>query len=204
MSYKFLIATICVTLLLATHVPTAQALDLNPLTALKSVVEAAVEDRTADDIATDLAIKGKLTANVIDKMGSDVISIGADVYEQVVMLTGTVETGKQKTQAGRLAKDVENVKNVYNEILVIKAIDKEKGSVENYVDDSVIETKINAQLLDAGGVSVTNYRYRSVGGRVFLLGRALSNAELKKALGIVKGIDGVKSVKSRIFVRAKK
>ncbi|MBT3789209.1 MAG: BON domain-containing protein [Alphaproteobacteria bacterium] len=204
MSHRFLIATICATLLLAAHVPTATALDLNPLTALKSVVEAAVEDRTADDIASDLAIKGKLTANVIDKMGSDVISIGADVYEQVVMLTGTVETGKQKTQAGRLAKDVENVKNVYNEILVIKAIDKEKGSVENYVDDSVIETKINAQLLDAGGVSVTNYRYRSVGGRVFLLGRALSNAELKKALGIVKGIDGVKSVKSRIFVRAKK
>ena len=151
----------------------------------------------------DLAIKGKLTADVIDKMGSDVISIGADVYEQVVMLTGTVETGKQKTQAGRLAKNVENVKKVYNEILVIKAIDKEKGSVENYVDDSVIETKINAQLLDAGGVSVTNYRYRSVGGRVFLFGRALSNAELKKAIGVVKGIDGVKNIKNRVFVRAK-
>ncbi|MBT4016827.1 MAG: BON domain-containing protein [Alphaproteobacteria bacterium] len=181
----------------------AQALDLNPLTAIKSVVEAAVEDRTADDIGSDLAIKGKLTANVIDKMGSDVISIGADVYEQVVMLTGTVETGKQKTQAGRLASAVENVKKVYNEILVIKAIDKEKGSVENYVDDSVIETKINAQLLDAGGVSVTNYRYRSVGGRVFLFGRALSNAELKKAIGVVKGIDGVKNIKNRVFVRAK-
>ncbi|MBT3701117.1 MAG: BON domain-containing protein [Alphaproteobacteria bacterium] len=181
----------------------AQALDLNPLTAIKSVVEAAVEDRTADDIGSDLAIKGKLTANVIDKMGSDVISIGADVYEQVVMLTGTVETGKQKPQAGRLASAVENVKKVYNEILVIKAIDKEKGSVENYVDDSVIETKINAQLLDAGGVSVTNSRYRSVGGRVFLFGRALSNAELKKAIGVVKGIDGVKNIKNRVFVRAK-
>jgi hyperosmotically inducible periplasmic protein len=180
----------------------ANALDLNPLTAIKSVVEAAVEDRTAEDIASDLAIKGKLTANVIDKMGSDVISIGADVYEQVVMLTGTVETGKQKTQAGRLAKNVEDVKKVFNEIVVIKAIDKEKGAVENYVDDSVIETKINAQLLDAGGVSVTNYRYRSVGGRVFLFGRALSNAELKKALGIITDIDGVKSVKNRVFVRA--
>ena len=109
----------------------ASALDLNPLTAIKSAVEAAVEDRTAEDIATDLAIKGKLTANVIDKMGSDVISISADVYEQVVMLTGTVETSKQKTQAGRLAKAVEDVKKVYNEILVIKAIDKEIKAVVN-------------------------------------------------------------------------
>ena len=195
-------ATIALLLILT---PTSSwALDLNPLTAIKSAVEAAVEDRTAEDIAADLAIKGKLTANVIDKMGSDVISISADVYEQVVMLTGTVETGKQKTQAGRLAKAVENVKKVYNEILVIKAIDKEKGAVEGFVDDTVIETKINAQLLDAGGVSVTNYRYRSVGGKVFLFGRALSNAELKKAIGVVKSIDGVKGVKNRVFVRAKK
>jgi hyperosmotically inducible protein len=181
----------------------AQALDLNPLTAIKGVLEAAVEDRSADDIASDLAIKGKLTANVIDKMGSDIISINADVYEQIVMLTGIVETGKQKIRAGQLAKAVDNVKKVHNEILVIKAIDKEKGAVESFVDDSVIETKINAQLLDAGGVSVTNYRYRSIGGQVFLFGRALSEAELKKALKIVKGIDGVKLVKSRVFVRAK-
>jgi len=179
------------------------ALDFNPLSAIKSAVEAAVEDRSAEDIAADLAIKGKLTVEVIDKMGSDVISIGADVYEQTVMLTGAVENAKQKSQAGKLAKAIENVKKVYNEMLVIKAIDKEKGAVEGFVDDSVIETKINAQLLDAGGVSVTNFRYRSVGGRVFLLGRALSRAELKKAIGIVKTIKGVSSVKSHVFVRSK-
>jgi len=182
----------------------ANALDLNPITAIKSAIEAAVEDRTANDIASDLTIKGKLTAEVIDKMGSDVISIGADVYEQVVMLTGSVETGQQKSQAGKLAKGVENVKKVYNEIMVIKAIDKKKGAAENYVDDTVIETKINAQLLDAGGVNVTNFRYRSVGGHVFLFGRALTGAELKKAIKVVKGIDNVLSVKSRVMVRAKK
>jgi hyperosmotically inducible periplasmic protein len=203
MTTNRLIAAVFTTCLFTSSISPAIALDLNPLTAIKNIVEAAVEDRTSDDIAADLAIKGKLVANVIDKMGSDVISIGADVYEQVVMLTGTVETGKQKTQAGRLAKAIENVKKVYNEVLVIKAIDKEKGSVENFVDDSVIETKINAQLLDAGGVNVTNFRYRSVGGRVFLFGRALSKAELKKAIEIAKDIEGVKLVKSRVFVRAK-
>jgi hyperosmotically inducible protein len=181
----------------------ANALDLNPITAIKSAIEAAIEDRSADDIASDLKIKGKLTVEVIDKMGSDVISVGADVYEQVVMLTGTVETGKQKSDAGKLAKGVENVKKVYNEIMVVKAIDKKKGAAENYIDDTVIETKINAQLLDAGGVNVTNFRYRSVGGHVFLFGRALSGAELKKAIKVVKGIDNVLSVKTRVMVRAK-
>ena len=203
MPARFSALVFAVVFLTTMNILPAQALDLNPLTAIKGALEAAVEDRSAEDIATDLAIKGKLTANVIDKMGSDIISINADVYEQIVMLTGSVETGKQKTRAGQLAKAVDNVKKVHNEILVIKAIDKEKGAVESFVDDSVIETKINAQLLDAGGVSVTNYRYRSIGGRVFLFGRALSGAELKKALKIVKGIDGVKLVKNRVFVRAK-
>ena len=90
---------------------------------------------------------------------------------------------------------------VYNEILVIKPIDKEKGIVENFVDDTVIESKINALLLDASGVNVTNFRYRSVGGMVFLFGRALSRAELQKAISVIKSIENVSSVKDRVMVR---
>ena len=99
----------------------AQAIDLNPFSAIKSAVEAAVGDRSSGDIAKDLEFKAK----------------------------------------------------------------------------------INALLLDGGGVNVTNFRWRSVGGRVFPFGRALSKPELDKAIGIVKGIKNVLSVKSRIKVRPK-
>jgi hyperosmotically inducible protein len=184
-------------------VPPAAAIDFNPLSAIKSAVEAAAEDRSSGDIAKDLEIKTKITVNVIDKMGSDVVSISADVYEQDVMLTGSVETAKQKSEAGTLAKAVEGVKKVYNEIIVIKAVEKEKGVVENFVDDSVIETKVNALLLDGADVNVTNFRWRSVGGRVFLFGRALSKAENEKATRIVKGIKGVRSVTNRAKIRPK-
>ena len=67
----------------------------------------------------------------------------------------------------------------------------------------MIESKVNALLLDGTGVSVTNFRWRAAGGRVFLFGRALSNGELKKAIGIVKGIKNVTKVTSRVSVRAK-
>jgi osmotically-inducible protein OsmY len=63
----------------------------NPLSIIKGAVEAAVEDRSAEDIAKDTEIKTKITVDVIDKLGSEVISINADVYEQDVMLTGAVE-----------------------------------------------------------------------------------------------------------------
>ena len=95
------------------------------------------------------------------------------------------------------------MKKLYNEIIVIKDIDKDKGAAENFVDDSVIEGKINALLLDGKGVNVTNFRWRSVGGNVFLFGRALSKAERDKATAIVKGIKNVTAVTSRVKVRAK-
>ena len=179
----------------------AVAFDLNPLSAIKGAVEAAVEDRSSSDIAKDLEIKAKLAADVVDKMGTKVISINADVYEQDVMLTGVVDDATVKDQAGQLAKSVDGVKTVHNEMMVIKPLEKKKGAVEGFVDDTVIESKINALLLDASGVNVTNFRWRSVQGHVFLFGRALSNAELKKAIEVVKGVKGVLSVTSRVKVR---
>ena len=183
--------------------PAAQAINLNPLSAIKSVVEAAVEDRSSEDISKDLELKAKITAEVIDKMGTGVISINADVYEQIVMLTGAVDKTSLKAEAGKLAKSIDGVKKVINEMLVIKPLSKKKGAAEAFVDDTVIESKINALLLDGEGVNVTNMRWRSVQGHVFLFGRALSSDERQKAVNIVTDIKNVLSVTNRIFIRPK-
>lgn len=188
---------------LAATATAARALDLNPFSAIKGAVEAAVEDRSSADIAKDLEIKAKITADVVDKLGKVAISISADVYEQDVMLTGAVDKAEIKEKAGNLTGAVKDVKKIYNEILVIPPIEREKGAVEGFVDDTVIEGKINALLLDAKGVNVTNFRWRSVGGKVFLFGRALSKDELEKAMAVVKGIKGVASVTSRVKVKPK-
>ena len=184
--------------------PPALAIDfINPLSIIKGAVEAAVEDRSAADIAKDLEIKTKITAQVIDEMGSDVVSISSDVYEQDVMLTGTVETEAQKAKAASITAAIEDVKTVHNQIMVAKPLEKEKGAVENFVDDTVIETKINGLLLDARGVNVTNFRWRSVGGHVFLFGRALTAEEHDKATRIAEDIDNVVSVVNVAKIRAK-
>jgi len=198
MPLKYLPAVIATAVLLAPG--PAAAIDLNPLSAIKGAIEAAVEGRKAEDIANDTRIKAEITANVIDKMGTDVISISADVYEGDVMLTGAVEKAGLKLQAEALTKKVEGVRRVYNEILVITPLDQKKGAAEAFVDDTVIEGKINALLLDATGVNVTNFRWRSVQGSVFLFGRALSKPELEKAIGVVRDIENVTSVTSRVKV----
>ncbi|MBT3661555.1 MAG: BON domain-containing protein [Rhodospirillaceae bacterium] len=176
---------IAATLMILLPTVPAQA-QFNPLSILKGAVEAAVEDRSATDIKTDLAIKTE---------------INADVYEQDVMLTGAVENAAAKTKAEMLVGRIKGVKRLHNLIMVIKPVDKKKGAVEGFVDDTVIDQKINALLLDGSGVNVTNFRWRSVQGHVFLFGRALSASEKTKAAGIVKGIKTVLSVTDRVKVR---
>ena len=195
--YPVLLALLC-------HVTPAQAFDFNPLGYVKSAVEAVAEDRSSSDIGKDTNIKASIVSKITDQMGSDVISVSTDVYEQDVMLTGTIETEKKKQQAGTIAKSVKGVKKVYNEVIVHKKTDKDKGAVEGFVDDTVIEKKINALLLEGKDVNVTNFRWHSVGGHVFLFGRALSKTELNKAIKIVKGIKGVSIVTSRVKVKSKK
>jgi hyperosmotically inducible periplasmic protein len=195
--------TLILTALVITSIAAPAAAQFNPLSIIKGALEAVVEDRSADDIAKDAEIKTKITVEVIDKMGTEVVSINADAYEQEVMLTGVVEKAAIKTKAGKLAAGVEGVKKVINEIMVIEPVEQKKGAVEGFVDDTVIDTKINGLLLDGKGVNVTNFRWRSVQGHVFLFGRALSGTEKSKAVGIVKGIKGVQSVTDRVKVRPK-
>jgi hyperosmotically inducible protein len=180
----------------------AAALDLiNPLSVVKGAVEHAIEDRSSEDAAADVEIKTKIAAKVIDEMGGDIVSISSDVYEQRVMLTGIVETPEQKTQAGAITRAIEGVKTLYNDLRVIADVDREKGTVEGFVDDTVVETKIDGLLIDAGGVSSRNYRWRSVHGHVYVLGRALSEAEMEKVLAVIRDIEGVQSITDHIEVR---
>ena len=75
--------------------------------------------------------------------------------------------------------------------------------VENFVDDTMIEGKINALLLDGKGLNVTDFRWRSIGGHVYLFGRPLSRAEKVKATKIVKDIKNVQSVKNLAKIKPK-
>ncbi|HEY9079792.1 BON domain-containing protein [Magnetovibrio sp.] len=200
-SRRILTAAALASLIAAAH--PAHAIDFNPLSYVKGAVEAVVEDRSAGDIAKDAEIKAKIIATITDQMGSDVISFNTDVYEQDVMITGVVETGDLKAKAGQIVKTIEGVKRLYNEVLVIPKVKQDKGVVEGFVDDTVIETKINAQLIDAKAVNVTNFRWRSIGGHVFLFGRAFTKDELDKAVKVVKGIENVTKVTSRVKIKPK-
>ncbi len=179
----------------------AQAGLFNPLSTVTDVVEAAAEDRSTSDIATDAKLKAKIVAAVADALGKDAVSVTTDVYEQDVMLTGTAKTADIKAKAAATVKTVAGVRKILNELMLPTAADK--GMVKGFVDDTVIEKKVEANLVSAKGVSHTNWRWHSVNGTVFLFGRSLSKAESTKVEQLVKSIDNVVGVVDRAKVKPK-
>lgn len=70
------------------------------------------------------------------------------------------------------------------------------------VDDTVITTKIKAALLADSDVKAADIHVDTANGDVTLSGTAASQAQIDKAVGIVRGIEGVKNVDNKLAVKA--
>jgi osmotically-inducible protein OsmY len=77
---------------------------------------------------------------------------------------------------------------------------KSEGSGE-YVDDSVITTKVKAQLLDEPGLNSGQINVESFKGIVQLSGFVSTQANINKAIEIARQTTGVKSVKNDMRLR---
>lgn len=79
--------------------------------------------------------------------------------------------------------------------------DSDRSSPANYVKDSVITTKIKAQLAAAHLGSIKNIRVDTDrDGGVWMTGSADSQEDVNKAVEIARKTDGVKSVHSDLKV----
>jgi osmotically-inducible protein OsmY len=78
------------------------------------------------------------------------------------------------------------------------------GNVGSLARDTALEAQINAALTAASGVSSVNMRWCATGGHVVLMGVAQSAREASLAQSKVRGVSGVKSLKSHLRVVARK
>lgn len=85
------------------------------------------------------------------------------------------------------------------------AADAEKSTATEYVKDSVITTKIKAELAAEKMSSLVKINVDTdKQGMVVLSGRAATQSAVDKAVSIAKGVKGVTSVKNEIKVVADK
>jgi osmotically-inducible protein OsmY len=76
-----------------------------------------------------------------------------------------------------------------------------RESSGQYVDDSVITTKVKAAILDDASLKVFQISVKTYKGVVQLSGFVDSSQSVSKAGDVARGVEGVKSVKNDLLVK---
>jgi osmotically-inducible protein OsmY len=114
------------------------------------------------------------------------------VFAQHVVIAGAVKSAEAKQRVEEVVRLDKSIRSLRNDLLV--------GELGSLVRDTALEAEINATLTAARGVSSVNMRWSATGAQVVLMGVARSQQEASLAVSKVRGIKGVKSLKSHLRV----
>lgn len=149
--------------------------------------------QVADDAAITASVKTRLTADSTTKARQ----INVETSSGVVQLNGFVDTGAAKAEAGRLARQVDGVQEVENN-LEVRELARSPGQV---IDDGALTARVNASLAADPRTSALTVDVESNRGEIQLSGFAKSAAEKAAAADVAESVEGVKTVKNNLDVR---
>jgi len=127
-----------------------------------------------------------------------------DVKDGIVTLRGTATSQAQKDLTTEYAKDVEGVKDVNNEMTVVKTGEKTPQTIVEKIDDASITAQVNIALLFHRSTSFLHTTVRTNRGVVTVGGKARNLAEIDLVNKLVTDIKGVKSVNNRMTIEESK
>ena len=169
----------------------------------KTLIDRAIEARSSSDIARDNAIVIDVN-KVMAELGT--IKASTVIYEQKLLVTGLFADPETYRKFETGVRAVEGVKKLYWHVTYMTDKAKEEaiaaGRMMDWKDVLAFETKAQARLIGTAGVADVNFRVTGDPfGNLYLMGRARSREELKKAIGKLDEGDGVKKVYNYAFVR---
>ena len=146
-----------------------------------------------DDSVITTKVKSQIGANDFLKS----FQIGVETRKGIVQLSGFVNTQKAIDKADEIANNVKGVQSVKND-LILKGKDE---SVGEYVDDSVITTKIKSQLGADDFLKSFQVGVETRKGIVQLSGFVNTQKAIDRAVEIANKVKGVKSVKNDLILK---
>jgi osmotically-inducible protein OsmY len=152
---------------------------------------------------SDALIEGKLisTYTLNEQLNPFVIEV--DSNEGVVTLSGTVESEVERELAIQLAKSIENVNQVNDELEVKPEAERSASSDEGFamkVKNATTTAKIKSQLLWNSQTDGLDIKIDTHDGMVTLEGTVASEAESEMAESIAYNTTGVKAVMNQLVV----
>jgi osmotically-inducible protein OsmY len=148
---------------------------------------AAGEDaRTLGTIAEDEAIEFKIRNRVAEKHPNSHISPVS--YNRMALINGTATSEAAKADIEKIVRGVENVKGVYNEMVV-----GPNRTFPYLAGDGVLTSKVKARMVDARKFNPLHVKVVSDDGTVYLLG-IVKRSEADAATEVARTTSGVKRV----------
>jgi osmotically-inducible protein OsmY len=136
----------------------------------------------------DHKIESRVNAALVDNIPKTAMNINVTSYDRRVLLTGQVRAAEQRALAESLARKVENVREVINELTV-----GESATLGDRTDDTLLAGKVKTALLGADGVPGGVVETTVEQGVVYLLGK-VSPAEGEAAARAASRVSGVRRV----------
>jgi len=149
-------------------------------------------DRSLFNVLDDLEIKNTTENALLDEALS--LNVTVDVYQGMVMLTGSVEDVVTRKKAENLARQVDGIRELFNEIQVT-----DESWLKSLPKDVYLEKTITAKMVLAPGIRSVNYRCRVVNGVVYFMGMARGREELDKVIALA-SMNGVRRIVSHVFL----
>jgi hyperosmotically inducible protein len=132
----------------------------------------------------------------------NVSGTGTSVYTKdgVVTLQGEASSMAQKELTTEYAKDIDNVKEVKNEMTIAKTPATPDATIGDKIDDASITAQVKTALLSHHSTSALHTGVTTTDGVVTLTGIAKNDAEKSLVTKLVTDINGVTSVINNMTV----
>ena len=156
-------------------------------------------DRSTGEVVDDSALTAKVKAALTDDEVTKARDIKVQTNRGLVQLAGFVGTNEEKSRATDVAKAVDGVKEVRNDIEVqSRTAERSTGDV---VDDGVITAKVKAALIDNPATKARQINVDTRNGVVQLQGFVDSNDEKMQAGQVARSVSGVQSVQNDLEIK---
>jgi osmotically-inducible protein OsmY len=134
-----------------------------------------IETKTKDKIYADEGIAKKIHINVTS-------------FNGVVLLTGETLSGSLRVRAINIARHIDKVRRVHNEIRVA-----DLTSFSSRTNDSWITSKVKTQMFTAKGFKSSQVKVVTEAGTVYIMGLVTKKSG-NRAAEIARNVSGVKRV----------
>jgi len=158
-------------------------------------VTLALDPRSLGTQIDDSVMQKSLSARLIMRDKSYLLSINTKVLDGRIFLTGKVEDPEEKLQITKLAWETTGVRSVKNDIKI-----KEDFNFKQSAKDLLITSQLRTAIIFNKKVKATNYQIDTYKKKIFIYGIAHTRDERKEVINEAKEILDVKDVVASIVL----